>query len=109
MKRILMIGSLAVLVALQSCETSHSMVESETAKHFAEGSKSPQAKPGFAVFEEDGRLWVFSKGDVSIREYKKSRELAKCVTSIGAGPNGETVKAPEQKTIDGFRLAHGVK
>lgn len=109
MKKFMMLSVLAGMALIQACETSHSMIENETATYFAEGAKAPQAKPGYAVFVEDGRLWVFSKGDVVIREYKKSRELAKCVTSIGAGPNGETVKAPDQKTIDGFRTAHGLK
>lgn len=100
---------LATVIAVSGCETAHAVYEGEVAVSYSEGAKSSWAKPGFAVFEEDGRLWVFAKGDPAVREFKKNGELAKCVTAIGAGPEGRTVKSPDQKTIDAFRAAYGLK
>jgi hypothetical protein len=109
MKKVFTAFAASAALVFGGCETAHAVYEKEVAVSYAEGAKSNWAKPDFAVFEEDGRLWVFAKGDPAVREYKKNGELAKCVTAIGAGPEGRTVKSPDQKTIDAFRAAYGLK
>ena len=65
------------------------------------GAKS-YAKEGFAVFEEDGRLWVFREGSEGLKEYEKSGEPAKSVTSIGSGPDGKTIRSGDMETIKAY-------
>ena len=54
------------------------------------------SKPGFVVEVDDGRLWV-------MREGQKKEE--KCVTRIGAGPRGVTVRAPDAETLNAYLAA----
>jgi hypothetical protein len=54
------------------------------------------SRPGFVVEVEDGRLWV-------MREGQKKEE--KCVTRIGAGPRGVTVRAPDAETLNAYLAA----
>lgn len=57
------------------------------------------AKPGFVTTMEDGRLWIFREGSSELGEFQRQGELAKHVTRPGAGPNGITVKSPDNETI----------
>ena len=59
-------------------------------------------RPGFVSLFEDGRLWVFKTGSKELAEYKKSKELAKHVTRIHAGPGKVTIKAPDLETLDAY-------
>lgn len=68
---------------------------SEQAAQAADAS----ARPGFEVFAQDGRLTVFRSEDPELVTFRKHQELGKSVTKIGAGPRGETVKAPDSETI----------
>lgn len=58
--------------------------------------------PGFVTEVEDGRLWVFKEGSEALKEFEKHGEPAKQFTNIGAGPNGMTIKAADQKTLDEY-------
>lgn len=62
-------------------------------------------RPGFATFEKDGRLTVFRLEDPALVEFQTARDLVKSVTHIGVGPNGCTVRAPDDETIAGYVLA----
>jgi len=64
--------------------------------------RSPWSKRGFAVFEEDGRLWVFEISSVELTEYVTKGELAKHVIRPGVGPAGMTIKSPNADTISRY-------
>jgi hypothetical protein len=59
-------------------------------------------RAGFAVSEDDGRLWVFRDGSKELEEFRKGGEPAKRVTRIGAGPDGRTVMGPDAETLDAY-------
>jgi len=59
-------------------------------------------KPGFTVFEEDGRLWIFKNGSKELEGFRKVGEPAKRVTRVGAGPRGMTVMAADTATLDAY-------
>ena len=63
------------------------------------------ARPGFATFIVDGRLWVFKAGAEDLAEFKASGEPAKSVTRVGAGPNGMTIRSSDSETIDAYLAA----
>jgi hypothetical protein len=63
------------------------------------------AKPGFVTEVKDGRLWVFREGSKDLEEFRKSGDLTKMVTRIGAGPNGMTIRAGDAKDIDDYLAA----
>ncbi|MCA9212793.1 MAG: hypothetical protein KDB27_07005 [Planctomycetales bacterium] len=60
---------------------------------------------GFATFIEDGRLWVFLDNTEALKDFKESGEPAKCVTRVGEGPLGMTVKSDDASTIDLYLAA----
>ena len=60
------------------------------------------SRHGFHVYEEDGRLWVFRKGDPAHDTFLKVGEPAKSVTKIGVGPSGKTVRSVDGETIDDY-------
>lgn len=62
-------------------------------------------KPGFVTEVEDGRLWVFKEGSESLAQFREHGEPAKQFTLIGAGPDGMTVKAARQETLDEYMKA----
>ena len=72
----------------------------------AEKNEAPEADPwagtGFSVWDAEGRWVVFREGSKDLGEFRKSGELAKSVTRVGAGPGGRTVKAPDAETLDAF-------
>lgn len=59
-------------------------------------------KPCFITEVEDGRLWVFKEGSEALQQFKRHGEPAKQFTIIGAGPDGMTVKAANQQTLDEY-------
>lgn len=59
-------------------------------------------KPGFVTEIEDGRLWVFREGSQELKEFKKTGEPAKQYANIGSGPNGMTVKAANEQTLQDY-------
>jgi hypothetical protein len=63
------------------------------------------AKPNFVAFIDDGRLWVFKRGSKELGDFQKHGELAKHVVRPGAGPNGMTIKAPDNETIEAYTAA----
>ncbi|MFI4874830.1 MAG: hypothetical protein ACIALR_05815, partial [Blastopirellula sp. JB062] len=62
-------------------------------------------KPGYATFEEDGRLWVFDLTNANLADFLKAGELAKQVIRPGVGPSGMTLKSDETETILGYVAA----
>ncbi len=61
--------------------------------------------PGFVTVEKDGRLWVFKPDSPGLAEFQKAGEPGKQFTNIGGGPNGVTVKAADQATLDEYLAA----
>ena len=55
---------------------------------------------GYAVFHEDGRLWVFAEGSEGLAEFEKSGEPAKSTTLIGVGPGGISVRSTDIPRIE---------
>ena len=60
---------------------------------------------GFETIIDDGRIWVFLKRTPALAEFKESGEPAKCVTRVGDGPLGMTVKSDDSVTIDSYLAA----
>ncbi len=52
-------------------------------------------RPGFEVEVEDERIWVF-------REGASTEKTEKCVTLVGAGPLGRTLKGQDRETLDAY-------
>ncbi|CAM3167948.1 hypothetical protein BZK31_09915 [Pseudomonas floridensis] len=59
-------------------------------------------KPGFVTEIEDGRLWVFREGSAELKAFKEFGEPTKQYSNIGAGPEGMTVKAADEKTLKDY-------
>ena len=68
-------------------------------------SYGPLDKAGFFTKVVDGRLWVIREGTKDLADFQKYGELAKHVTVPGGGPNGMTVKAPDQNTIYAYNYS----
>jgi len=62
-------------------------------------------KEGFVVFETDGRYWIFREDSEDLAAYRQHGELAKCVTIIGQGPGGRTMKGPDAETCRAYMAA----
>lgn len=59
-------------------------------------------RPGFAVFLDDGRLWILREGSEDLATFLRVGEPAKSVTRIGVGPAGETIRSSDVETIDAW-------
>lgn len=59
-------------------------------------------RPGSAVYEEDGHLWVFEQGSEALSDFRSKGEPAKRITRIGAGPDGRSVIGPDNETLDSY-------
>ena len=57
---------------------------------------------GFAVYQEDGRLWVFRSGSDNLKSFHEKGEPAKRVTLVGAGPDGMTVLGAERDVLEAY-------
>jgi hypothetical protein len=63
------------------------------------------ALPGFAVYEVDGRLWVFRDGSVGRQQFLEHGEPARNATLVGEGPEGKTLKGAEIEALKAYREA----
>jgi hypothetical protein len=59
-------------------------------------------RPGYAVYEKDGRLWVFRAGSAELEQYHTKGEPAKRVTLVGAGPDRRTMVGPDRETLHAY-------
>ena len=62
-------------------------------------------RPGFAVYEDDGRLWVFEDGSEDHEGFLAKGEPAKRVTRIGVGPDGRSLMSSDGATLDAYLAA----
>jgi hypothetical protein len=62
-------------------------------------------KPGFVVFHDEGRLWIFQEGEKALAEFLEHGELVKMVVRPGAGPNRMTVRASDGAVIEAYMAA----
>jgi hypothetical protein len=60
------------------------------------------SKPGFQVFVDDGRLWVFAAGSPDLAKFLEHGEPAKMVVRPGAGPRGMTLKSVDGSVLDAY-------
>jgi len=79
----------------------------ETATAAARPQAVAYARPGFEVYEEQGRLWVFRDGSPALKDFLASGEPAKRVTLIGAGPSGKTLLGADRESLDAYLEAFG--
>jgi sugar lactone lactonase YvrE len=61
-------------------------------------------KPGYKVFMDDGRLWVFEEGSKDLAQFEEHGEPAKMVVLPGAGPRGMTLKGTDRDTMMEYAL-----
>lgn len=94
----------AVQAAAQSAPASAPAVQAAPAAAPVAGTVdlSRYEKPGFAVFMEDGRLWVFKADSKELAEFLAKGEPARQVIRPGAGPFGLTVKATDAVILDEY-------
>lgn len=58
-------------------------------------------KPGFAAYEQNGRIWVYPTDSQHYQEYlSKKSHPARHVVRPGAGPLGTTLRSPEAEYLD---------
>jgi sugar lactone lactonase YvrE len=62
-------------------------------------------KPGFFVYEDDGRLWIFVEGSDAHQDFLANGKPARHVVRPGAGPNRMTLRAVDQDTIVAYLVA----
>ncbi len=101
MKISLAIG-LAFLLATGACGSDDGRHDSGSAtKPATEGPmrSTAHAFPGFAVYEADGRLWIFREGSAGQMEFDRRGEPAESVTMVGAGPDRMTIKSDRRETL----------
>ena len=60
------------------------------------------ARPGFVTVVDDGRLWVFKDGSPALADYQKNGVPEKASIRIGVGPEGMTLEAPDDTTIQAY-------
>jgi hypothetical protein len=61
-------------------------------------------KPGYKVFVDDGRLWVFETGSQALADFEKHGEPAKMVVLPGMGPKGMTLKGTDRDVMLAYAL-----
>lgn len=94
--------ALLVSASLTACSSVSSDAESNSAVMVESPMVSKYDIDGFKTEIEDGRLWVFADSSEELAFFKEHGEPAKQFTNIGAGPEGMTVKASSQATLDGY-------
>ena len=62
-------------------------------------------KGEFAIYHEDGRIWVFEAHSKAHKMYMDVGEPAKSVTILGAGPQGQTVRSDDKSVILAWRAS----
>lgn len=92
---------LALALTLGACGSDEKTPDGEhdRAASTAELPAANYAFPGFAVFEVDGRLWVFREGSKAHQEYHASGVPAESVTMVGAGPNRMTLRSDQREVL----------
>lgn len=60
-------------------------------------------RAGFAVFPEDGRLWVFDTGSEAADTFAADGEPARSITRIGAGPRGMSLRSDRPEVLDRYQ------
>jgi hypothetical protein len=55
----------------------------------------------------DDRIYVFNNPEDAAR-FEKTGELARAITRVGAGPNGETVVADSERALELYFFKHGI-
>jgi len=58
--------------------------------------------PGFAVFGDGDRLWVFREGSDALDEFLEKGEPAKRVSLIGVGPEGRTLYGEDREVMKSY-------
>src|SRR5262245_25706318 len=67
------------------------------------------AQGAFYVEEvKEGRIYVFNLMNV-YEDWKKTGEMGKSITRIGAGPNGETLVFDSEDAIHLYNFRHGLQ
>ena len=74
--------------------------ETDTLKSYLAAYK--YGRPGYAVFMDDGRIWVFKSGSDDMQEFMKNGEPAKSITLVGEGPDGLTLRSSDMDTARSF-------
>ena len=64
--------------------------------------KNPLARRGFITVRREDRLWVFSATAPELGQFLTKGELATSVDRAKAGPDGITLVAPDNATIDAY-------
>lgn len=59
-------------------------------------------KPGFVTKVEDGRLWIFKDGSPELADMQKNGFPEKAAIRIGEGPDGMTIKAANDETLQEY-------
>ena len=59
-------------------------------------------KPGFVTKVDDGRLWVFADPSPALADMQKNGLPEKAAMRIGSGPDGMTIKAADDATIQAY-------
>jgi hypothetical protein len=72
-------------------------------------SNGPHDAAGLTGVEKEGRIYLFVPNSTDHQLFKKSGEMGRSVSAIGAGPNGETVVAVEQAHLDRWLKAQSKK
>lgn len=101
---------LLLLPALVACQTMSGGGESSDETTKSESKAAAPSRPtsdayglpGFAVYEDEGRLWVFRENSGALKEYRTNGEPAKRVTLVGAGPDGRTLMGAETETLQDY-------
>jgi hypothetical protein len=106
MKTICCLALAALLYGCQSTATKEPEKGASASKKMEAMKEPPRATayalPGFAVYELDGRLWVFRQPSKSLVEFTSKGEPAKRVSVVGEGPDGKTVMSYDRATIDAY-------
>lgn len=98
--------SIAALIGLTACMSSGNRPLAKSAAAPAPVVKeTPFDRPGFVARELGGRLYVFRTAAPEAAAFEESAALRQCVTRIGVGPQGMTVRAPDRETLDGYLIA----
>jgi len=65
-------------------------------------ASSAHDKFGYSTIEKDGRLYVFPSNSQAHQQFKRTHDMGKSVTRVGAGPNGMTIIGPDDETLDAY-------
>jgi hypothetical protein len=72
-------------------------------KTYPPGAPGPYDRTGLITRVKDDRLWIFRDRTKDLAEFDRGLEPVKSATVVGEGPNGMSLRAPEQETIDSWK------